>query len=180
MVDRTNHIWRISNLHCISSVAWLTVQTIFGGSVIFTVNPPWHGWRHKAIWWVQRIATTFFKRNSMFSVACGVVSLTLLCGIFKDIVFARYLSCMVHCTDFSLVWGLLMLAPIIICFLTIGTLPFIFIYYDLFLTIGALPCILSIILCTLPCIIIVSWLLALHYVCIRIYYMHFYWHFVMY
>ena len=30
-------------LCCKSSVAWLTVQTIFGESVMFSVNPPWHG-----------------------------------------------------------------------------------------------------------------------------------------
>ena len=65
--------------------------TIFGESIIFTVNPPWHGrsyklhlekqqfaynplwygWWHKIVHWVQCIAMMFFKRNSLFSVVCG-------------------------------------------------------------------------------------------------------------
>ena len=31
-------------------MAWLTIQTIFGESVIFTVNPLWHGQWQEAIW----------------------------------------------------------------------------------------------------------------------------------
>ena len=38
VVDLTNHIWRISNLHCKSSVAWLTVQTLFGEPIISDVR----------------------------------------------------------------------------------------------------------------------------------------------
>ena len=40
----------ISNLHCKISVAWLTVQTLFGQPVIFAVNPLWDGQWQEAIW----------------------------------------------------------------------------------------------------------------------------------
>ena len=109
MVDRTNHIWRTSNLHCKSSVAWLTVQTIFGEPVIFAVNPPWRGWWHKAILWVQHIAMMFF-------VVCGEPN-TIMWYFLKSIVFTCYLSCMVYRTDFLLVWGSLRLAPITLEFI---------------------------------------------------------------
>ena len=95
-----------------SSVAWLTtaVQTIFGESVIFAVNPPWYDQWQEAIWQIQCIAT---RINSLFFVVYGPVSLTLFCGIFKNVILVCYLSCMVDRTDFSLVCGSLRLTPII-------------------------------------------------------------------
>ena len=37
MVDRTNHIWSISNLQRVFIMSWLIVPTIFGVSVIYNV-----------------------------------------------------------------------------------------------------------------------------------------------
>ena len=36
-VDRTNHIWSVSNLQRVFIVSWLIVPTIFGMSVIYNV-----------------------------------------------------------------------------------------------------------------------------------------------
>ena len=109
MNDCTNHIWRISSLHCKSSVALLTVQTLFAEPVTSAVNPLWHGWWHKAILWIQHIAIMLLKENHCSPLF--VASLTLFCGIFWKHRFAHYLLLMVHCSDFLLVWGLLRLAP---------------------------------------------------------------------
>ena len=61
-------------LCCKSSMAWLTIQTIFGESVIFNVNPSCHGWWYKAIWWVQCIAKMCFK---LFSIVCDKPNATV-------------------------------------------------------------------------------------------------------
>ena len=38
MVDRTNHIWSVSNLQRVFIVSWLIVPTIFGVSVIYNMT----------------------------------------------------------------------------------------------------------------------------------------------
>jgi len=51
------------------------------------------------------------KEIFIVSVVCCEPN-AIIWHFLKNIIFAHYLSCMVHCTDFSLVWGLLRLAPI--------------------------------------------------------------------
>ena len=95
------YLEKSSILCCKSPMAWLTVLTIFRETVIFTVNPLWHGWSHKAIWWVQLIAVMYiFSKNSFFPLF--VVSPMLLYDIFWKNMFTHYLLCIGHCTDFSL------------------------------------------------------------------------------
>ena len=67
--------------------------------VAFAVNPPWHGWCHKAIWWVQHIIVMFLK-EALIVFCCLCYSVAFLKPY-----FAHYLLCMVHTTDLSLVWG---------------------------------------------------------------------------
>ena len=106
------YLEKYSILCCRSSMAWLTIQTIFGESVIFTVNPLWHGWWHKAIGWAQCIAMMYiFSKKFIVLHFCREPHATL-CHFLKNIMFTHYLLCIGQRTDFSLVWGLLRLAPI--------------------------------------------------------------------
>ena len=83
-------------------------QAIFLISLVFfAVNLPWHDWWYKTIWWGQCTAMVFFKETHCSPLF--MVSLTLFCGISWK---SHYLSCMVHLTNFSLVWGSFRLASI--------------------------------------------------------------------
>ena len=94
MVDCTNHIWRISNLHCKSFMAWLTVQTILGELVIFAVNSPWHGWMAQS----NLVSPTHCNDvllKELFFIVCGKPN-AILWHFLKNMFYARYLSCMVY------------------------------------------------------------------------------------
>ena len=63
-----------SILCCKSSMAWLTIWTIFGQPVIFTVNPPWHKARSPML-------CNNVLKNHCFPLF--VVILMLFCGPFE-------------------------------------------------------------------------------------------------
>ena len=93
MVDHRNHI---------------------GESVIFTVNLLWHGWSHKAIWWVQCIAMMYiFSKKFIVSIVCSEPNATYSIAFLKNITFTCYLPCIDHHIDFSLAWDLLSFVPVI-------------------------------------------------------------------
>ena len=75
--------------------------------VFFVVNLPLHDWWSEVIWWGQCTAMVFLKETHCSPLF--MVSLTLFCGISWK---PYCLSCMVHHTNFSLVWGSLRLASI--------------------------------------------------------------------
>ena len=54
---------------------------------------------------------TYFQRNSLFFIVCDEPNATLT--FLKNNTLTHYLSCIGHRTDFSLVWGLLRLIPVI-------------------------------------------------------------------
>ena len=77
---------RIGNLHCISSMVWLTVQSIFiGEPLTFAVACMVNG---KKLFGESNAlhATMFLERNSFF-VVCGEHSIVLW-HIFKNILFS--------------------------------------------------------------------------------------------
>ena len=103
------------SLHHLSlSFLFLTFPFLHGNAasniislVFFVVNLPWHDWWSEVIWWGQCTAMVFLKETRCSPLF--MVSLTLFCGISWKL---NYLSCMVHHTNFSLVWGSLRLASL--------------------------------------------------------------------
>ena len=102
-----SNIRRSLVFYVVNPLTWLTIQTVFGELVVFVINPPWHGWWHEAIWWVQHIAVMLLKEKPIvFRYSCYSVAFWRPC-------FPHYLLCMVHSTDFSLMWRSLRLTPIV-------------------------------------------------------------------
>ena len=80
-VDRINHIWRISNLHCKTFMAWLMAQSYF----------------------VSPIHCIAFNNVFMCFMVCGECNAILLIfSSFLPVIFIVH----VYYTDLSLVWGL--------------------------------------------------------------------------